>query len=565
MANGQVRDNIDTAYRNAGGAAIPMAGEANYWTGQLANGNLLKGDEKIASDEHVALNQLSPQLLSDYSLEEAARGGGLPWYAQLVEDVALGAATGGIGSAVAGAAGGGAVGAVAGGAAAGGSSAALGSIYNGTPLTAGGIGKGALMGGVGGGVGYGLGSNGLGLSNSVARPLAGATTGAIGGALSGQGALQGAESGAARGAMTATTGAVAGSILGSGNTIYSSGDASQPSPIQANPQAPSPMSSYYNFSGGNPFPYDPTDPSYNESNPGFNPLYTDNGNGQAVGISPNVNLGQSGGSSMGAGGVGNGSILGSLASLFGGSSGISPSLLGSLLGMGSGLAGNLLNSSAAKGAAGTFANQTKFNPYSVATNNGTTGFNGTNMFSNLSPGAQANANSLNGLTQNSAASLAAGPSASANNYFNQLQQQQKQGNSQFVGSNLDNQFANGVMGSTAGQYQTGAALNAVNNQTMQDQTQAQNFANTQQQQQLNNLTAGLSGLNTINQSQLAAGQLGASVGGTASSANNGAYQPSLAANSGSPIGSLLTGLSGSYNSGQANSALLSQYLGRTGG
>lgn len=366
---------------------------------------------------------------------------------------------------------------------------------------------GADLGNAGAGAIIGAGKGALtgGGTGALIGAVGGGVAGGIGSALGagGAGLRYGIGSGIGGVAGQLAGGAVAGSILNSGNTIYSSGNAAMPTndPNLTTPQAP---------------------------------------------------------------GNSNESLLASLGSLLGGGSsgGISPRLLSSLLGLGTGLAGNLLNSSKATSAADAFATETNFNPDAVQTSSGTTSFNGTNMTSSLSPAEQANVNSLNGMVTSSASALAAGPTAAANNYYNTLQQQQKFNNSKFLGSNLDNEFANGIMSSTAGQYQTGAALNAVNNQSAQDITSAENFANNQQADELNQLTTGLSGLSTINQGQLAQGQLGVGVGSAASSGNNDAYQPELAANSGSPIGSLLAGLSSSYNSGQSNAALLAQYLGQ---
>ena len=72
-----------------------------------------------------------------------------------------------------------------------------------------------------------------------------------------------------------------------------------------------------------------------------------------------------------------------------------------------------------------------------------------------------------------------------NDRFNNLQAMDRQGNNKFMSGNLDSQFANGTLASTAGQYQTQGALDALNHQTMQNQNQAQNFALQDQGQRLN--------------------------------------------------------------------------------
>jgi hypothetical protein len=128
-----------------------------------------------------------------------------------------------------------------------------------------------------------------------------------------------------------------------------------------------------------------------------------------------------------------------------------------------------------------------------------------------------------------------------NNMYNMLQAQQSDANDKFFQNNLDNQMANGVLSSTAGQYQSQAALNAINQQNLNDQSQAMNFANTQQQNQLQQLTQSLNGLQGYNTQQIAAGTLGGQLGTGQSNANYNASSPWLAANSGSNIGNFLTG------------------------
>lgn len=469
----------------------------------------------------------------------------------------VGAATAGIGGALAPAVDA-ALGTTAGGLGAGVASGATYGAIGGTlnsALTGQNVGKGALiggaLGGLGGGIGYGLSNDGL--SSFENSALAKTGMGAVKGAIDGQGALQGAEGGA----ISAGTGAVAGSILNNGSTIFSSGGAANPT---SDPNLTTPAAPSNSMSDLNPYGYDSN--GYDPSNPlgsmtgytGGAPVSYDGGaNLQGYGVDPSLggNAPTSGymptdgsGNVLTSGGGGSsGNLLGSLASLLGGSNGggLSPQLLSQLLGAGSSLIGGSLSSNAAKSAASTFQQEAMYNPYGTNTVNGSTSFQNGQLNSSLSPGAQQNVSGLNNLAQQNMSSLAGGTTASANNYFNQLQQQQKMGNSQYMGSNLDNQFANGIMSSTAGQYQTGAALNNVNNQSMQDMMQAQNFANTQQQNQLQQLTGSLNGLQGYNTQQLAAGTLGAQMGTGQSNANYNAGSPWLAANSGSNIGNFLTG------------------------
>lgn len=294
------------------------------------------------------------------------------------------------------------------------------------------------------------------------------------------------------------------------------------------------------------------------SNPGFDPLSTNIG-GQSVGITPNINLGSLLGKLLGGSGGGgngttsgngtatgsmggaNGSLLGRLAGLLGGSGG-NTGLLSQLLGLGANAGSNILNSDAAKSAAGNFAGQTKFAPYGVSTNNGSTSFNGTNATSALSPGQQAVSNGITGMNTSALANLAAGPGAAQTANFNALTSSQFDAQKRLLGNTQDNEFANGILGSTAGGYQTQGAMNAIGSQISGDQVTAANMANTQQQQQLAQLTAGLNGSNTINSSQLQQILAGAGIGGTASGANSVAYRPQLSTNANSNIGNILGSL-----------------------
>lgn len=481
----------------------------------------------------------------------------------------------------------------------GGAGAATGAL--GAAITGGNVGQAAELGGISGAVKGGLQGSGVlqggnALQNGLNNTAAGALTGAVRGALTGQGAVQGAASGA----INAGTGAVTGSIFSGAGTIFNSGSTD----VQTqNPNLTTPA-----------LHMGDEDPSYYSDGISTNDAYSGapgnidyagllselQGNGALNDFNNNLNV-QGGGTTLGGGytdangnttagnltggalasflaamganhsavgqnpagssGSSSSNPLASLASLLtGGSGGGSSNLLAQLLGLGSSAIGGSLQSGAAKTAAGNFANQTQFSPYSVNTNSGSTSFNGTNATSSLSPGQQQTSNALSGLGQSSIQSLNAGPNSAANDYFNNLQANQQSANQRFMANTQDNEFANGVLGSTAGQYQTQAALGALGQQTTANQTQANNFANTQQQNQLANLTASLNGQNQINQGQLAQTQLGAGIGAQASGANVSAYSPSLAANSNNNIGNLLATLGQTQNSGSSNQNALLQYL-----
>lgn len=239
-----------------GGGAIPMA-TADYSTPQ-AQAALLASDQGLANLYGIPLNQVTPQLISQYQQQQAAKSGGF-WDQVIMNKVmpalAVGLATAGIGSAAGGALGGtlGTTGAsIAGGAVQGAAAGALGSTLQG-----GNIGKGALFGGITGGVGGGLsslaspvtnslaGSIGQPLASGVVRGTIGAGTGALASALTGgnpgNGAFVGGVSGAAQGATTAATGSpllggIAGTIGG-----YAGRSLTQPSPQSPSGQ-PSPAS-----------------------------------------------------------------------------------------------------------------------------------------------------------------------------------------------------------------------------------------------------------------------------------------------------------------------------------
>lgn len=476
------------------------------------------------------------------------------------------------GGAAGAALGGGLAGGAVGGAVGGATSSAVSSGEAGTPITLGSLGKAAAIGAVGGAIGgSGVASKATGtLTNSgvnstvasgLVKGAIGAGTGALSGAISGQGA----GAGAAHGALVGGASGVAGSIFNSGNTVNTSNSTVIPPPTNTN------MADDLNYidTTGNYAQFDPTTGGYTGGGSGSGGYYDPS---DPV-VQNNVAAGQQYYSSGNPGGtVGNGSpagssgsILASLASkLFGSSGGASPqnmSLLGQLLGYGAQGVGGAMSSAAAKGAAGNFANQTKFNPYNVNTAGGSTTFTGNGVNSTLSPGQQANMTGLGKLDASSLAALQAGPAAASNQYYQQLQAQQKQGNDRFMANNADSEFGRGILSSTAGQYQTQGAIDSIHNQNLQDSVLANNFGQQQQQQQLAQLTAGLSGGNQIIGQQFAGAQLGGSLGGTASQANNAAYQPVLAANSNSNIGNLLTNAGGAINNSfNPNTNALQAYL-----
>lgn len=506
----------------------------------------------------------------------------------LIGSVVIAAGTAGIGSAVGGALGGGAVGAVGGGAASGATSGALNAKLQGTS-----IGKGALMGAIGGGIGGAasplaktLAQAGVNptLASGLVKTGVGATTGAIGAGLSGQNVGAGLLGGATRGAINAGTSAVTGSIFNSGNAALPS-----QSPLAQNMSDDgldyiTPGGTYMNDMSGYGDPTFNPGAIYSGNNPGFDNLDVQGGGSTLGGgysdASGNTTAGSLTGtalakflSGMGIGGVsggggngspagGNSSILGSLAGLLTGSGGgMNGSLLAQLLGLGASGAGGALSSQAAKDAAGNFAGQTKYAPYNVTTANGSTQFGPGGVNSTPNSATANTLAQLNGVTGSAANALRAGPQAASDANFNSLTSGQLQAQQRLMGNTQDNEFANGVLGSTAGQYQTQGALGAIGSQISGDRVTANDMATQQQQQQLAQLTAGLNGTNQINAGQLVAAGLGGNLGSEASGANVAAYSPSLAANSNSNIGNLLTNMGGAAtNSGSSNNNALQAYL-----
>jgi hypothetical protein len=471
--------------------------------------------------------------------------------------IAIGLATGGVGSAVGagvGSAIGGMTGTVIGGAAGGATAAGLTAAIQGrNPLKP--ILVGGLLGGAGAGLNSTLGSAGLSPTASAIGAKIG--TGALSGALSGQGALSGAEGGALSGAGNA----VAGSIFNSpGSTV---------DPQLTNSNNPSTPTVSYDPSLGDPSQSYISDPNYQSipfqdpSAPGYNPGYTNynvQGGGSTLGggytdNNGNTTAGNLGGSALatflkGMGGQqssGNGSntgILSTLSQLLGGGAGLSQ-----LLGIGVNGAAGAVNSQANQYAAQQYAGQTHFNPYNIQGPGGSTSFNGTTAQSSLNPATQQTYNQLGNLANSSAQSLQGGQQQAAQGYYNNLQNQQRDSNNKYYQNNLDSQFANGVLSSTAGQYQSQAALGNISNQNMQDQTLANNFANTQQQNQLQQLTAGLNGQNQINSQQLQQMSTAGGLGADASGANLQAYKPLAGANANSNLGNILSSIGNQSSNG----------------
>lgn len=540
-----------------------------------------------AFSQRYGISQSDPNFLNAFNqyhvaATNAAQGGFLDHFlATYLPAATVGLATAGIGSAVAAPLVG-TVGATAAGAIGGAAQGAIAGAGTGV-LTGGNIGKDALMGGVGGGVAGGIAGSGIGTSatkaisdttgvnstvaGGIVKTGIGAAKGAVTGAVNGQGV----GAGAAGGAINAASGAVQGSILGGLGTVFNSGTTNQQTsnPNLTNPgnpqmsddfdpnAAPTFQDPNFDYQPGNMDFSDPSAPGYN---PGNTQLYSD-----GTDITPGGSYGSADTSGGSSGGASSG-LLASLLKYFGGSGNsgsAGQNLLAQLLGAGSSLAGGSMQHGAAVNAANTFAGKTAFNPYSVNTAGGSSSFDGTTANSSLSPQAQQQYNNLGALGNQSAQSLQAGQGAAANQYYNQLQAQQAQGNSRLMGSNFDAQFGKGILGSTAGQYQTQGINDSINNQNLQDSVLSNNFANTQQQNQLQQLTGSLNGMNQLNAGQLAQQGQGAQIGSAASSANNQAYQPSLAANSGTPIGNLLATLGQTQNAG-SNSNALQQYFASLG-
>lgn len=548
-------------------SAYPAAAAA-YTTAkqkQAASGVSSFADPYAA--EHAAVAAMSPADLSNFQKEFINHNtGGFAafeekWAPIIIAGIASGGIGAGVGGAVASAGYGGLAAGAAGGAAAGAAGTEINSLENNLTLAKPGqVVKGAVTGAVGGGIASQLGGvthslTNAGLPTPIAAGLvkgaAGAVTGAVGGAITGQGAGKGAVGGALQGAVAGAGSAVAGSIFNSGNTVNTSNSTVIPPPTNNT------MADDLNYidTTGNYAQFDPATGGYTGGGSGSGGYYDPS---DPV-VQANTQAGQQYYSSGNPGGtVGNGSpaggagsLLATLASkLFG--SNVSPqnmSMLSSLLGFGANAGAGILNSNAAKGAANTFAGQTKFNPYAVQSSAGNTTFNNGNATSTLSAGNQANLTGLNNLSQQSLAGLKAGPQGAANQYYQQLQAQQKQGNDRFMANNADSEFGKGILASTAGQYQTQGAVDSIHNQNLQDSVLANNFGQGQQQAQLAQLTAGLNGAGNINQQQLQQIMYGGNLGSAASSANQGAYKPSLVANSNSTFGGILSAL-GNQNSGQ---------------
>lgn len=508
------------------------------------------------------------------------------WYDKLASALALtgtvGVATAGFGSALAPAASaavsgavGGTAGAVAGGATAGAIYGGLGSAL-GNLATKGGhgilsaTGKGVLTGAVGGGIGAGV--NAAGLTGVQGQVASGALRGAAGAGLNGgnvgAGILQGAGNAAVNGAINAGTGAVAGSIFSNNNTVNqgltNNMAASTTYGSDDGLDYITPGGSYMGQAGGNDYGFDPSTLG-NFSPDTQNYLTNSLHNSTAVGGDYYNSLinslnGYSGNGSSGAGGSIASKLLSSLLGGGGGQAGGSNSLLSSLLGGGLNIGAGVLNSNAAKSAASNFQQQNQYKPYSVTGANGSTSFNGTSAQQSLSPQAQQQYNQLGQLANTSANSLQAGGTAAASNYYNQLQASQANANNKYFQNNLDSQFGKGVLGSTAGQYQSQAALDNISQQGLNDQVLANQFGQNQQQQQLANLTASLNGQNQYATQQNQQLGLGGQLGQIAGSQNYNANMPNLYAQSNSTFGNALGSLG---NSGASNgiSSIISQLYG----
>jgi hypothetical protein len=238
-------------------------------------------DQKIASDYGIPVSQLSPELISQYSQEVAARSGGT-WgqtVMPLLGDVAVGLTTGGIGAGL-GAALAPALGTI-GGAAAGAGIAGAGAGALQAYGTGNNIGKSALTGGalgaVGGALSAGVGSQASGAlnnatgigpvaSSALTKGAIGAGVGALGGELTGgnvgRDALLGGASGAASGAVGTATGSpalgqISGTIAGLGaSTLLPSKGVSVPTTVPGAPTAASSLSAL------------PTDPNAGPTNIG---------------------------------------------------------------------------------------------------------------------------------------------------------------------------------------------------------------------------------------------------------------------------------------------------------
>lgn len=590
-------------------------GAANYWTNPATVAGVQASDQKIASDLGISLNQLSPQVISAYAQQEAARGGGFmeqTFMNKILPMLVVGTLTAGVGSAAGGALAGtagtattaatsGALGAgmgtggaltTAGTALAGAGAGSFGGGLS-AALSGGNIGKGLLLGGLTGAAGGALSRlaspatssmTNAGVNSQVAsgitKTATGAATGALGGAISGRGALAGAQGGAIGGGSNA----VAGSILSGLGSVFNSGNTVNPQLTQSyNPSTPnvSVDPNYFDPSGLQPIPMDT---GYGQYSPYTDPntgAYNNYGNNPGTdtslanllgGLDPNYqvsnqyynqgnagNGGGGGGNGLGASSAGGSAISSLLSKLLGGGSGgsgVSSSLLSQLLGLGVNGAAGAVNSQANQYASQQYAGQTAYNPYAVNGPQGSTSFNGTTANTNLNPATQQTYNALGGLANSSAQSLQGGQQVAANQYYNQLQAQDQNSNNHFYQSNLDSQMANGVLSSTAGQYQSQAALDAINQKSANNQVMANNFGNQQQQNQLGQLTAGLNGQSQINSQQLQQLQTGAGMGSQAGNINLQAYKPLAGANANSNLGNILSSIGSQSSNGGSSSSLL---------
>lgn len=214
---------MPVAIRDPGGgdSRIPSTGNPNLYN----SSQLLASDQKIASDLGIPVNQLSPQAISDYQAEQAARSGGT-WEQVFMNKIlpvaAVSLATMGIGSSVAPALAGtlGTTGSAIAGGALQGAAAGAGT----AGLTGGKIGKGALTGALTGGVTGGLsqlaspvtqsitnaGINPT-VANAITRGTIGAGVGALGSQLTGGKASNGAIAGGIGGAAAGAVGSLSGS------------------------------------------------------------------------------------------------------------------------------------------------------------------------------------------------------------------------------------------------------------------------------------------------------------------------------------------------------------------
>jgi hypothetical protein len=153
-------------------------------------------------------------------------------------------------------------------------------------------------------------------------------------------------------------------------------------------------------------PYDPTNPggnldyTTNTTDPTNNPIVADPYNvgapvtdpGATLGDPPTANIPSSSSTASA-----NPNLLAQLASALGGATGANAGLVQQLLGAGSSLLGSTLSSNAAKSAAGTYAGETNYQPYSVSTPGASATYNGTTGTAGLSAPNTAINSGLQGL------------------------------------------------------------------------------------------------------------------------------------------------------------------------